>query len=164
VVSGDLRLPRGPAGQVRPSKAKPTSKVPWKGSRARRGTAATSHPLLHLLHLPEGPTTRRTKTRSFSAAGGLQSDRANPSPIPGEAIFRQNSYFYIFWIFWILLLCIFCIFCIFLLLKIQHILHFIVLHILHILHIVVLHILHIRHIRHIRNILIFFAYSTYSAH
>jgi hypothetical protein len=120
VVSGDLRLPRRPAGRVRPSKAKPTSKVPWKGRRARRGTAATSHPI-HLLPLPEGPTTRRIKTRSFSAAGGLQSDRANP--IPGEAIFWQKLVFFHF----------------------LYNLHIIIIHILHILHIFLLKIQRIYH-------------------
>jgi hypothetical protein len=52
-------------------------------------------PFLHLLRLPEGPTTRRTKTRRFSAAGGQGSERANP--IPGKAMppFFGTKYFFI---------------------------------------------------------------------
>ncbi len=100
-MSGDLRLPRMPARRRRPSKAQPTSKVLWTGRRASRRAAARScpMPILQLLRLPEGPPTRKTKTRtrSFSAAGGRGSECANPNyPIPGKAIFWHKIVFYTF--------------------------------------------------------------------
>ncbi len=110
MVSGDLRLPRGPARRGRPSKAQHTSQASWTGRRARRRAAERSRPSCTCY------AYRRAQRHGGRSRRGYPQEEAWEAraqiQFQARPFLAQNTYFYIFCIFCIFIFCIFCILCI----------------------------------------------------